>query len=209
MLRAGELPACVGWVNDPTPIREYARLQGINRQNTRKLYREGVLPPMVMPHPRGSAAWPADGGIAELTVLYGHADRQLKAARREADAYAWRLADLRRKTKAAHKVMLRRLKLLRRRLRLFEGALRSRDALLSRLRHEVELGRAIAGADKTVEAIVTRTMGAKAWEAIHAGAHAAERRRLSARIRAGGRAAERKKEAAHAATSQTNEINPS
>jgi hypothetical protein len=189
-LRAGELPSRVGWVKEPTSIREYARLQGIDRQHVRKLYQEGVLPPMVMPHPRGSAKWPAHSGIAELTVLYGHAEHQLRAARREADAYVWRLADLRRKTKAAHKLMLRRLKGMRRRVKLFEGALRSRDVVLSRLKHEATLGRALDGA-KTVEQIVRRSLSDKAWENLQATTHAGEKQRLARAIRAAGRKAEK------------------
>ena len=72
---------------------------------------------------------------------------------------------------------------MRRRLRLFEAALRSRDVVLSRLKHEAELGRALAGADKTVEVIVKRAMGAEAWEAVATARDAGKRRELAARIR--------------------------
>src|SRR5262249_28551673 len=164
LLREGQLPVRVGWVDTPTPIREYARLQGIDPLRARILYQQGVLCPMVMPHPRGQASWPVGSGIAELVLLYTHAERQLRVARREADAYAWRLADLRRKARASHQRMSARLRLMRRRLRLFEAALRSRDVVLARLKHEAELGRALAGADKTIETIVRRALGAEAWE---------------------------------------------
>src|SRR5215813_8334957 len=63
LLRAGQLPVRVGWVDSPTSIREYARLQGIDRLLARILYQQGVLCPMVMPHPRGQASWPADSGV--------------------------------------------------------------------------------------------------------------------------------------------------
>jgi hypothetical protein len=43
LLRAGQLPVRVGWVDSPTPIREYARLQGIDRLRARILYQQGVL----------------------------------------------------------------------------------------------------------------------------------------------------------------------
>jgi hypothetical protein len=129
-------------------------------------------------------------------LLYTHAERQLRVARREADAYAWRLADLRRKARETYEQMRARLKLMRRRLRLFEGALRSRDVVLARLKHEAELGRALAGADKTMETIVTRALGAEAWEAIRAVRNDSIRRKLAARIRAAGQAAKRKEKAA-------------
>jgi hypothetical protein len=190
MLRRGELPAKVGGAHAPISLKRYAAQQGVGIKQIRQLFREGLLPPTVTPQLPGRGQWTRISELAGLAVLYDSATQQLKALKRAIDLEAWRLASDRIRFKERHKRGLRRYRAIEKRVKLFEGALRSRDVVLSRLKHEAELGRALDGS-RTVEQIVRRSLGDKAWENLMATTRAGEKKRLARAIRAAGREAEK------------------
>lgn len=187
MLRRGELPVKVGSAPAPISLRRYAAQQGVNVAQIRLLYREGLLPPTVTPQLSGGQH---RGELVGLAVLYNNATLQLKSLKRALDLEAWGLAGDRIRFRERHKRRLTRHRAIKKRVKAFEGALRSRDVVLSRLKHEAALGRALDGA-KTVEQIVRRSLGDKAWEKLTATTHAAEKKRLARAIGAAGGEAEK------------------